>query len=89
MLADFFTKPLQGTLFKHMRNVAQGIEEYSVLRSLYDRGTLSDAEEHEVMDYNDESTASACVDGRKERVEFAKIMYEEKDGNKNRDDRNF
>ena len=87
MHADCFTKPLQGTPFKHMRNVAQGIKEYSVLRSLYDRGTLSDAEEHEVMDYNDGSTASACVDGRKERVEFAKVIHEEKDRNKNRDDR--
>ena len=87
MLADFFIRPLQGTLFKYMHNVAQGIEEYSILRSLYGRGTLSDDEEHEVMDYNDESTTSACVHGRQERVEFAKIMHEERDGNKNRDDR--
>ena len=87
MLADFFIRPLQGTLFKYMHNVAQGIEEYSILRSLYGRGTLSDDEEHEVMDYNDGSTASACVDGRKERVEFAKVIHEEKDRNKNRDDR--
>ena len=53
-----------------MRNVAQGIKSYSILRLLYDRGTLREDEGFEAVncekdDRNEASTASACIDGRK------------------------
>ena len=31
MLGDFFTKPLQGTLFRNMRNVVQGLKDREIL----------------------------------------------------------
>jgi len=34
MLADFFTKPLQGSLFRNMRDVVQGLKEYDTLTSI-------------------------------------------------------
>ena len=40
MLADFFTKPLQGSLFRDMRDVAHGIMGYDVLVKKYDRSVL-------------------------------------------------
>jgi len=50
MLADFFTKPLQGSLFRNMRDVSQGLTEYATLRSLYDKGTPSEEEDREQIE---------------------------------------
>jgi hypothetical protein len=36
MLADFFTKPLQGTLFRKFRNVILGYEHVDTLTELVD-----------------------------------------------------
>ena len=33
MLGDFFTKPLQGSLFRKMRDVVQGIEPITILKT--------------------------------------------------------
>ena len=55
MLADFFTKPLQGSLFRNMRDVSQGLIEYTTLRSLYDKGTLSEEEDREENDIHEET----------------------------------
>ena len=35
MLADFFTKPLQGSLFKKFRRVVMGYDSLSVLKNEY------------------------------------------------------
>ena len=53
ILAEFFTKPLQGSLFRDMRDIAQGNAEYSLLTGKYDKSTLKendniDTEEHNV-----------------------------------------
>jgi len=49
MLADFFTKPLQGSLFRDMCNVAQGLCDYDMLVKKYDKGHVPD----ELDDPND------------------------------------
>ena len=42
MLADFFTKPLQGSLFKVMRDVIQGLTSPDELKSLYEQKTKTE-----------------------------------------------
>jgi len=40
MLADFYTKPLQGSLFRNMRDISQGVAEYDLLYKRYDKSTV-------------------------------------------------
>ena len=41
MVADFFTKPLQGNLFKKFRDVIQGYKHMNTLRDFQDEETPS------------------------------------------------
>ena len=69
MLADFFTKPLQGKLFRLMRDVVQGLRPYSSLEE--DKEQLKrklEFDERNVMEENRELTMKEPT-YRQERVE--------------------
>ena len=61
MLADFFTKPLQGSLFRDMCNVAQGLCDYDMLVKKYDKGHVPD----ELDDPNDPKGLEVSVSKNK------------------------
>ena len=83
MLADFFTKPLQGSLFRDMRDVAQGIADYDVLTDKYNRSAIIEEkcddnyymEDHNKIRTEEEDSSNVPIlygNGRKERVEINK-----------------
>ena len=68
MLADFFTKPLQGSLFRKMRDVVQGVESIEILKpeEKEDPNDVS-SNEGEVHEKEMKSLPSCLLHG-KERV---------------------
>ena len=71
MLADFFTKPLQGNLFRDMRDVAQGIAEYRLLMDKYSDSTVCETE-YEKSEEAGNHVPILDVNDRKERAEIRK-----------------
>jgi hypothetical protein len=62
MLAEFFTKPLQGSLFVMFRNVTLG---YKHVGSLYDDTSPTDEERAEEMMWPDDKESSKSSDDRR------------------------
>jgi len=71
MLADFFTKPLQGSLFRDMRDVAQGNADYDVLTNKYSKSVLDESTDETKYD-EDNQAPILTISDRKERVELYK-----------------
>jgi len=67
MLGDFFTKPLQGTLFRNMRDVVQGLKEYTILKTKEEMcKEVNENDKHDKQNINAVKDKSPC---RQERVE--------------------
>jgi len=58
MVADYFTKPLQGGLFRKLRRIIMG---WDRITALEDKGHVSASEEHVVELSNDESMENKIV----------------------------
>ena len=76
MIADFFTKPLQGTLFRDMRDIVQGIKSYDFLKRKFNENEKRKLEKQEKDDQeqkneNDQKKQRSILrdsSDRKERV---------------------
>ena len=53
MIADFFTKPLQGSLFKKMRNIIMGLSKFPTEERVEDQTELREAVEEPRLNDND------------------------------------
>jgi hypothetical protein len=72
MLADYFTKPLQGALFKKMRRVIMGMDPISSLEGI-DLSGLS-SEERVVNPRNEDDRSG---DGRRDERSYANVLLGE------------
>jgi len=81
MLADFYTKPLQGSAFRNLRDVSQGLLDYDVLVEKYNGIVERDENEISVKEREDkEQTPITVIRDRKERVgENKKLVSFKKD----------
>jgi len=77
MLGDFFTKPLQGSLFKKMRDVVMGLQPITILKTEEELNAKTSSEEDihaELLEYlkgcinSDKRVLTPLLNRNKERV---------------------
>ena len=73
MLADFFTKPLQGTLFRDMRDIVQGIKPYETLERKFKQNEKKKLDEQEKDDQEQKSILRDSIDRKERVVEIMKL----------------
>jgi len=81
MLADFYTKPLQGSAFRNLRDVSQGLLDCDVLIEKYSGFVEGSEDEISVDESRDQKqNPIAVIQDRKEHVgENKKLVSFEKD----------
>ena len=64
MLADFFTKPLQGGLFRRLKAVVMGHKHIDTLKEVPPVASQERVEESTVLEYSEDATGGRKADGR-------------------------